>query len=178
MKKLFKIVAGCLVGICVLIVVASTWYVIKFYPRHVDDMEIGSPIFSEKILIATQGSTYKNEVVQRLAEKLSSREVYIKITDVSNLDSIDPPAWSNIVILNTSIAGKMNSHARQFVDRTGPSDKILVITTSGEGDFTPLDLQVDGITTASKLNETEKMANSIFQTIGRKNISSVTAFET
>lgn len=171
MKKLFKILGVFLAGICFLIVVASAWYVIKFYPRHVDDMEIGNPIFSEKILIATQGSSYKNEVVQRLAEKLSTREVYIKITDVSNLDSIDPQAWSNIVILNTSIANKVNSHVRRFLDMIGSSDKIIVITTSGGGDFTPPNLEVDGITTASRLNETEKMANRIFQMIWSNNNS-------
>ncbi|MBC8193083.1 MAG: hypothetical protein ISR87_00910 [Candidatus Marinimicrobia bacterium] len=171
MKKLLKILGGFLTGVSFLVVVASAWYVIKFYPRHVDDMEIGNPVFSEKILIATQGSTYKNEVVQRLAEKLSSREVYIKITDVSNLDSIAPSAWSNIIILNTSIADNMNSHVRQFVDRVGPSDKIMVITTSGGGDFTPPNLEVDGITTASKLNETEKMATRIFQMVRINNNS-------
>jgi hypothetical protein len=47
----------------------------------------------------------------------------------------------------------------------GPSENIIVITTSGGGDFVPPNLKVDGITTASRLNETEKMATRIFQMI-------------
>ncbi|MBC8375086.1 MAG: hypothetical protein H8E26_03505 [FCB group bacterium] len=165
MKKLFKILGGFLAGISILIVMTCSWYVIKFYPRHADDLEFGNPNFSQKILIATQGSTYKNEVVQRLAEKLRAREVYIKVTDVSNLDSVDPDSWAEIIILNTSIADRMNTRVSHFLDMVGPIENILVITTSGGGDFVPPNLEVDGITTASRLNETEKMATRIFQMI-------------
>jgi hypothetical protein len=165
LKKLLKIFGGFLFGICLLIVLASAWYVIKFYPRHAEDMEFGNPNFSHKILIATQGSAYKTEVVQRLTEKLRNREIYIKVTDVSNLESIDPDSWSKIVIFNTSIADRMNSSVRHFLEIEGPSENIIVITTSGGGDFVPPNLKVDGITTASRLNETEKMATRIFQMI-------------
>ncbi|MBT3227900.1 MAG: hypothetical protein HOD43_06390 [Candidatus Marinimicrobia bacterium] len=165
MKKLFKILGGFLAVILLLFIIFSAWYVIKFYPRHAEDQEFGNPEFSKRVIIATQGSDYKNEVVQRLADRLSAHPVYIKVTDVSNLDFVVPEAWSNIVILNTSIADRMNSHARQFLDMVGPTDKIIVITTSGGGDFTPPNLEVDGITTASRLSETEAMVKRIFQFI-------------
>jgi len=165
MKKLFKILGAILVAICFVVIVFSAWYVIKFWPRHAEDMEFGNPEFNERVLIATQGSEFKNDVVQRLAEKLSARDIYIKITDVSNLDSIDSDAWADIVILNSNIADKMNTSVRTFLNRVGPSDSIIVITTSGWGDFVPPNLEVDGITTASRLNETEKMANRIFHAL-------------
>lgn len=165
MKKLLKIIGAILAGCCLITLVFLAWYVVKFWPRQAEEMAFGNANNAQKVLIATQGSTYKEAVVARLIEKLDTDTVYVRVTDVSNLETVVADDWADIVILNTSIANKMNRDTRNFLNRLGPSEKVVVITTSGGGDFEPPNLDVDGITTASRLHETEAMANRIFHSL-------------
>jgi len=168
MRKLLKLFGGILAGIGLIIVLFSAWYCLKFWPRQADELEFGNSEYARHVLISTQGSDYKEAVVQRLVEQLGTDSIYIKVTDVSNLETISPIDWADIIILNTSIADQMSSSTSDFLERVGPSDKIMVVTTSGGGDFTPPNLKVDGITTASRMNETEIIATRIFQAMSSK----------
>lgn len=163
MKKALKIVGGLLGAICLVILLFASWYVYQFYPRQADAFEVGNPQAIQKFLIATQGSEFKAGVVQRLIALHEDRDVFLRIIDVSTLPSITPDQWSGIVILNTSIADNIDSDVKRFLSRAGKSESILLITTSGGGDYIPPDLQVDGITTASRLSQTETLAKRIFQ---------------
>lgn len=163
LKKVIKIIAGLLGAICLLIFVAAGWYVYNFYPRHAHEFQIGSPQATQKILIATQGSEFKNDVVERVVALYENQDAYLRIIDVSTLETITLEQWDGIAILNTSLADNIDSDVKHFLKRAGKSDLILLITTSGGGDFVPPDLHVDGITTASRLTETELLARRIYQ---------------
>ena len=163
MKKLLKIVGGLLAAICLVIILFAAWYVYQFYPRHAEAFQVGNPQATQKFLIATQGSEFKNTVVDRLVKLYENQDVFLRIIDVSSLETISAEHWSGIAILNTSIADQINSDVQVFLERTGKSETIVMITTSGGGDFVPPDLQVDGITTASRLTETETLARRIYK---------------
>jgi hypothetical protein len=99
------------------------------------------------VLIATQGSKYKEAVVSGVVEALEEQEVHIKVIDVSGLSEIQVEDWDAIVILHTWQASKPQKDAEAFLKKQDQRRKIIVHTTSGKG-TNAMD-GVDAITGAS-----------------------------
>ena len=163
MRRLLKITGGILAIIFLLVCMASAWYLIKFYPRKATEFTTGAAHSKHRVLIATQGSDFKDAVVNRVVSMLKGPEIFISVVDVSRLPDIDPDKWVGIAVLNTSMADNPNEDVKRFLSRVGASGKILVVTTSGGGDYVIPNLKVDGITTASQPSKTESIAKTIYQ---------------
>ena len=111
--------------------------------------EVNQPNLEKKILIATQGSKYKDSMVSLLVNTLRSYPVYIKVIDVSDLNSIIEDEWTAILLLHTWENREPQQDAKQFLDRSQNFGKIIVLATSANGDL--MIEGVDGITSASML---------------------------
>ena len=100
----------------------------------VENREMNSEQLSTKILIATQGSTFKDAVVQNVMSHYELDSVYIKLVDVSRLTQINENDFKAIVILHTWEYGKPPKPVITFIDNyKRAKDKLIVLTTSGEG---------------------------------------------
>ncbi|ELR71114.1 transcription activator [Fulvivirga imtechensis AK7] len=115
------------------------------------------------VLVATQGSTYKDTVVQLIIEKLRENPVYIKVVDVSALPDLTEEGWAAMVILHTWEYSKPQPNARAFVDDVRSKEKLIVLSTSGEGTYTLK--EVDGISSASQLSDASEKAEEITKRI-------------
>ena len=161
MNKLLKVIGYITLTVILLLVIFSAWYVIKFYPRSAEPFEVNSPSLEQKLLIATQGSEFKDTLVKRIVEAFKDQDVYIKVIDVSTLEETRGEDWWGVVIINASMMDKINSSVHDYLPVAENSENIVVITTSGGGDFVPSDLHVDGITTASRLSAVEQVMRHI-----------------
>jgi hypothetical protein len=123
------------------------WYQIHFSMSAARPFEVNDPQSSPRVLIATQGSEFKDAVVAGVVEHLEARAAYVKVIDVSALPGVDVSEWNAIVLLHTWEMRKPPEDVKAFVDRTRNSGKLVVLTTSGSGDF-KLD-GVDAISSAS-----------------------------
>ncbi len=166
LTKLLKFFGWVVAVICLILIIFSAWYVIKFYPRSAIESETGDPGSSYRILIATQSSDFKNDIVDRLMVLYSDYEVFVKVTDISNLPEINPENWQGIALINTTIANQMNTDVEDFLERIGSSERTIALMTSGGGDYELPQLLIDGISTASRMNETEKFALQIYRKLG------------
>jgi hypothetical protein len=110
-------------------------------------MEINDKGLPQHVLIATQGSKFKNAVVQETIGQLKSLQVYIKVVDVGQLINVNESEWSAIVILHTWEYGKPQRNALDFVVNSSSKSKIVVLCTSGSG-MEKME-GIDGITSAS-----------------------------
>lgn len=127
------------------------WYKFTYSMEFVESYEINSSELPQRVLIATQGSEYKEKVVSGVIGEFKSQEVYFKVVDVSLLDDVDPTIWNAVIILHTWEIWKPEEHAKAFLDAKYSSDNIFVVTTSGSGDQ-KMD-GVDAVTGASELND-------------------------
>jgi hypothetical protein len=128
-------------------IIFLTWYSVQHSMEEALPMEINNKGLSQRVLIATQGSKFKNAVVEETIGRLKSLPIYIKVVDVGQLTNVNEGEWSAIVILHTWEYGKPQKDALDFVQRASLKNKIVVLCTSGSGKEKMEG--IDGITSAS-----------------------------
>jgi tetratricopeptide (TPR) repeat protein len=148
--NLLKIAGVVLGGLAGLILVALAIYVILYYPRKAEPFEVDALDPCRKVLIATQGSDFKNALARAICDSLRASSVYIKGIDVGGLIEVNDGDWDRVLIVNSFIIW-LNKDVDQFISRTAEADKILVYVTSGGADWLPQpEFPVDALTSASK----------------------------
>lgn len=108
------------------------------------EFEVKSPVAAAKVLIATQGSAFKDSVVGGVVAHLRLRPAYVKVIDVSALSSVHEADWNAILVIHTWEMGQPQPDAKQFMKRIGDHHKVIVVSTSGAGT-----LKLDGVDTIS-----------------------------
>jgi hypothetical protein len=111
------------------------------------------------VLIATQGSHFKDLLVNQLIIELETRPVYVRVIDVSTLPQIKEEEWMAIIILHTWEYSKPEQNAKVFIDRIRDRKKLIVVSTSGSG--SDRIEGIDGITSASRSTEVPIKVNEI-----------------
>jgi hypothetical protein len=158
-KKIIKV----LVTLIVLSLIFLTWYTFRYSMDVIKPFEVNDPKFSERVLIATQGSKFKEEVVTGIIGRLQSKEIYIQVIDVTQLPEVEAAEWSAIIILHTWENWKPQKDAEQFITRQTSIDKIIAITTSGSGNYTIKN--IDAISSASLKQQIPELVNEITQRV-------------
>lgn len=145
-----------------LLLVFAVWYKHEYSMNFVEPAQYNSPDLQQKILIATQGSEFKNIITKNLIEHYQNNSIYIKVIDVTLLPNIDPVNYNAIVIIHTWENWKPQNDVLSFIENTfNFKDKIIVLTTSGKGSFKIKD--VDALTGESHLDNTGFYTNKIIE---------------
>ena len=146
----FPMLAGAVSVAVVLFVLACSRL---HFMRPAHPYESGQRGAGPSVLIATQGSAYKDAVSRALVSQLATRPAHVKVIDVSQLPPVLEREWDAVVLMFSWERRKPEAHARTFVERCSDRDKLVVLTTSGGGDeHLPL---VDTVTSASELQRTD-----------------------
>lgn len=160
--KIILIIFGILVfSIFVLLVLAKT----VFSQKVIADAEAGTPSSKNKILVASQGSDFKKQLVDKLVNSLKNQSIYIKVTDVTRLSTVDLEGWNAIVIINTCEGGIMQKDVSNFLDNNKDINKVIVLTTSGSGVWQPKDIKIDSISSASRKQDINKINEYLYNKI-------------
>lgn len=141
------------------------WYMRMHTMRDTEPFEINSPTASQRIVIATQGSAFKDSVVNHVVRALKEKPVYIKVIDVKQLSEINEDDWDAIAILHTWEYSEPQTEAKAFTTSVKNKNKLIIITTSGEG-TNVLD-NVNGISSASNLANVSQKAEAILARIDK-----------
>ncbi len=149
----------------VVIVVLWVSYLGEHSMRTAKPYEVNTPSAKEHVLIATQGSAFKDAVVDGVVDKLKARQAYVKVIDVSQLPSVRDSDWNAIVLLHTWEMSKPPESVRAFVDRAESRDKLVVLTTSGGGKEHMAG--VDAITSASSKSDVPARVDEIVQRLDK-----------
>jgi tetratricopeptide (TPR) repeat protein len=144
-----------------LVLAAAAWYMIQYYPRQAEPYEINTADISPRILIATQGSDFKNDLVSRLGNRLEFRPAFVKVMDIGELDEVDIDYWDKIIVLNTAMMNKLDSKVEKFILRVPNRESTLLVVTSGGADFKPANLNVDAISGASRMADIGRLTGMI-----------------
>jgi hypothetical protein len=127
----------------------ATWYKLHYSMAAARPFEVQGSPSGPRVLIATQGSPFKDAVIAGLVEHLKGRAARTQVIDVSALAGVRETDWDVIVVTHTWEMAKPPTAVQAFIDRATERHKLVVLTTSGEGNFR---LQgVDAISAASKM---------------------------
>ncbi|MBT8244447.1 MAG: hypothetical protein HKP48_03650 [Winogradskyella sp.] len=145
-----------------ILLLISIWYNYNYSMETAEEFKVNSPELSRKLLIATQGSEFKDEVTKGVVTHFKNDSVFIKVIDVSSLKLINPKDYTALVVIHTWENWKAPEDVELFINRTKENlNKIIVLTTSGEGSYKMEN--VDAITGESKLDNTDTYINEILK---------------
>jgi hypothetical protein len=157
--KMWKKIILTMAVLAALSIAFLTWYNMHYSMDAVRSFEVNSPQLNQRILIATQGSRFKEDVVNGLIYRLRSRDVYIQVIDVTKLPEVEEVEWDGIVILHTWENWKPHQAASNFVARSIAPHKLIVLSTSRLGNNKLTD--VDGLSSASLKHNVPELVNEI-----------------
>lgn len=161
-KKFLGITVKTLLVVVLVMWLFGAWYKSTYSMKEATPREINDPALATKVLIATQGSKFKDDVVSGVVEKLVDRPIYIKVMDVSQLANVKTSDWTAIVVIHTWEMGKPPKSVSDFITTTNNGD-VIILTTSGDGHY-HMD-GVDGITSASKASDVDLCVREILNRI-------------
>lgn len=136
-----------------------SWYKYHYSMTVADSFEVNTPDLPKRVLIATQGSQFKDALVAALVGQMRERPVYIKVIDVSLLPRVDESEWNAVVLIHTWENWKPQLDAKRFLRRVKAPEKVVVLTTSAEGGEKMEG--VDAITASSRLDAVPDYADKI-----------------
>ncbi|MGB3341035.1 MAG: hypothetical protein WBB37_06095 [bacterium] len=149
--KIVLLVIGCII---LLLVIVFVIYLLMNRQGVIESSEIGAPELEHKVLIASQGSDFKSALVHDLSKVITKDyQVYLKIIDVTMLGEVNEADWDAVILIHTTEIGKLQTDAKAYLERAHDLDKVILIITSGQGDWKTDDYDVDIITSASKQDE-------------------------
>ena len=147
-KKSLFVILGVIFAFFLLLM----WYQYQYSMDVIEPYAINSPSLEKKLLIAAQGSEFKDKVTTGIVDRYTSDAIYIRVIDVEELQGIDPKDFNALVIIHTWENSKPPVAVKVFIDRIeNDRDKIVVLTTSGEGSYKVKD--VDAIAGESILED-------------------------
>ena len=134
--------------------------------KTVDTGETGDRTAAKsKVLIATQKSKFKGEVVSEIKRALGDKVKYIKVVDVKWLPNESVDNYRAIVLLNACMAGRPDPRVESFIDNIQNKKKLVVLTTGRLDAWKPASPEVDAITSASNMSESVTVARLIAEKV-------------
>lgn len=146
-RKILNVILGGLI----LFFIFTIWYSVQYSMDKVAPFEINNDELNNRVLIASQGSDYKNTVVADVISSFHYDSIYIKVIDVHELGKEKADAWDAILILHTWEIGVPPNTVTEFMEEIADRRKLIVVSTSGSGE--EYIEGVDGISSASLMWE-------------------------
>lgn len=132
--KNFRFVLYGLLAVLVFLFGFALWYRYTYSMETVQAYEVNSPTLARSLLIAAQGSEFKNSVVEGIVDHYKSNAIFIKVVDISALENMDVSGFDAILLIHTWEYRKPPEAVQLFMDKNpGLKSKMVVLSTSGEG---------------------------------------------
>ena len=114
-----------------------------------------------RVLIATQKTRFKQEIVSEIRNALNTNSIYIKVVDVKNLRYEGTRDFSAVVIINRALAGRPDPRVESYIDNEPQKNKIIILTTGILDAWKPDTEGVDAMTSASVISKSDKIAQKV-----------------
>ena len=149
-----------LIIVSVGLAIFMTIYMMMYSQRVIEPFEVGEKSSTEKILIASQGSDYKDMFVKKVIERLENDSLYINVIDVTEIEKENTDDYKAVLIINSIEMYDMQENAKNFISVSG-KDNVIMLATSGNGAMGPKDESVDAITTASTVEDIDDKVDEV-----------------
>jgi hypothetical protein len=152
--------------ICVVVFLSGVFCAAPRYFWPQDDVtsyETGDPSWEKSVLIASRSSDFKQAVLKRAVNSFIDEPVFMKIIGVDQLKKEHAEDYSAVVLINTCIAWGMDRRVNKFLNRLEDQSNIIVLTTSGDGEWVPKmkDRNFDAVSAASEEANIDETAEKI-----------------
>jgi hypothetical protein len=135
--------------------------------KDIASSELHDPTLENRVLVASLSSEFKDEVVARIEENFAGDPVYIKFIGLDALQHENGDEYGAVVMINRCISWGMSPKVESFIERHEENDHMIVLTTSGDGEWQPdcKGRTYDAIATASVRTDVNAVADKISEKI-------------
>lgn len=159
MKKWLKILMWIIGTPIFIILVLFVSYILKNQQDHIDSFQVGNQNAPYKILVASQGSDFKEKMVDRIIREWDCDSIYLSILDCTDLNKSHLEGWNAYIIIHTMQVHKMPKQTDLFLKQFTDLSKVTLVSTSGAGDEHYKGVEVDGISSPSRASVIEQIMN-------------------
>ena len=177
MKKWIKILIAIIATPVLLAGILLATYVLVNQQGVIEPFQVGNPNAENKILIASQGSEFKNDLVENLVGQLKGNQNYFSVIDCTTLGNENDEDWDAVIIIHTLQIHLMPEEAETFLSEVDDMSKVLLISTSGAGDDKVENFDVDGISSASRNTAIPIIAKWVSKKLEEKFKNQLASFE-
>jgi hypothetical protein len=142
-------------------IIAFGIYLVVNLQGVIEPFEVNSPDAKHKVLIASQGSRFKNMLVSGLVDRIKDTPTYIRVIDVTSLSEVSEADWNAVVLIHTTQGGRMQPDAREYLGRAKELDKVILVSTSGSGKWRTEEFDIDTLTSASRKAKVGPLTNTV-----------------
>lgn len=122
------------------------------------------------VLVASRNSEFKKALVDKLTGAIVAEGLAEKTVGVGDLKEIDAAVYDAVVVISTCLAWGLDRDVKAFLDRQKNHANIILVTTSGEGDWLPDkgEWDFDAISSASRLTSVDGIVRDVMGKIKRR----------
>jgi len=126
-----------------------------------------TPEATQEILIASRESEFKEKIITTIVENYQGQNVNIKIIGLSDVIAENPADYRAVLLINTCMSWDMDRKVNSFLKKYPDRDNIIVLTTSGSGEWLPKKKKrrFDAISSASEMTDVDQVAKEITEKI-------------
>ncbi|WP_103069437.1 hypothetical protein [Aquimarina sediminis] len=163
MKYTIKII---LLSVSVLFAGFWAWYEYTYSMDTVIPFEVHNPNLETKVLIASQGSKFKDSLVKSILKYYQKDDIYFKVIDAYTLFTVDIDKWDGLIIINSWEYGSPPRNVKKFIknhpDQVG---KLIILSTVGSSNILLKD--VDVISGESIIEKTPEYTKIVVERLNR-----------
>lgn len=140
MKRIIRVIIG-------LILIGFSgfwiWYEYTYSMDTVIPFEVKDPSLETKVLIASQGSRFKDSLVQGILRHYQKDAIHFKVIDVYTMFTVDIDKWDALVIINSWEYGSPPGNVKRFIkNHPDQLDKLIILSTVGSSNIALKDIDV------------------------------------
>lgn len=126
-------------------------------------LERGKVDAPHRVLIATESTEFKAQVVSTLLGQLVTADTYVKVIDLGKVASEPAAGYDVIVLLAHRKAWMLSADAKNVIESTPDKGKLILLATHKVKAYTRDD--VDTVSSASKVEDAAAIAGEIAKRI-------------
>jgi hypothetical protein len=141
-----------------------------FWPqKDIKSYELKDPSLEKRVLVASRSSEFKDAIVDQIRDAFKDEPVYLKFIGIDQLNEEDGTDYAALVLINTTMSWGMDLDVKAFLNRHKDHKNMIVLTTSGDGDWLPKmeGRNFDAISSASKQANVDAVAGTIIARVER-----------
>lgn len=163
--KIFKIVLILIGAVIIILIALFAVFLLINRQGVVEGYDAGTVGATDRLLIASQGSKFKNALVESVIAELTEDSLYIRVIDVTALGDVLEKEWDAVLIMHTTEQWKLQPEVEEYLGRVQNLEKVILVTTSGSGEWKSDEYDVDILTSASKSDELPALTERITEKI-------------
>jgi hypothetical protein len=134
MKRILKIIV---LSIILLFAGFWVWYEYTYSMDTVIPFEVNDPNLKTKVLIASQGSSFKDSLVRGILNHYQNDAIYFKVIDAYTMFTVNIDKWDALVIINSWEYGSPPGNVTKFIKKHPDQlDKLIILSTVGSSNIT------------------------------------------